>query len=273
MPARCRPAVVRIWVAPAGVALAVPTVPVRTMLTAAILVGLALLVWPVRSATAARMSRILRRSDDHPAEKPAARAIYPRWLRAAAAAGGIAVAVMLSSLFGIALGLAVAVGSDRLLRRLEPPAVRHERLARERELPATLDLLAVTLRAGMPVDAAIELAADACAGPLTADLRHIAASTRLGAGAAAAWAPFADDTVWGPVARAVRRSATSGSALAARFEQVAQERRTARAQRAEAAAKRASVVAMVPLGLCFLPAFICIGVIPVVVGLLSGALK
>jgi pilus assembly protein TadC len=242
------------------------------MLTAAILVGLALLVWPVRNVSAARVSRILGKPDSPP-KMPAAQGIRPTWLRAAAIVAGIATAVALGSLPGIVIGIGVAVGLDRLLRRLEPSEIRHERLARERELPAMLDLLAVTLRAGMPIDAAIELAADSGAGPLTDDLRHIAASTRLGAGIAAAWAPYAGDTVWGPVARAVRRSATSGSALAATFERVAQERRTARAQRAEAVAKRASVLAMAPLGLCFLPAFICIGVIPVVVGLLSGALK
>ena len=237
------------------------------------LAGLAVVVWPVRDVPAARIARVLRRSVDAPAEKPAAPAIRRRRLRLAAVAGGIAVAVVLGSLPGVVIGIGVAVGLDRLLPRLETPEVRIERAARERELPATLDLLAVTLRAGMPVDAAIELAAEACAGPLTEDLRHIAASTRLGAGAAAAWAPYTADSVWGPVARAVRRSATSGSALAATFERVAQERRTARAQRAEAVAKRASVLAMAPLGLCFLPAFICIGIVPVVVGLLSGALK
>jgi pilus assembly protein TadC len=264
---------VRTWVATTGFGSTVPTVSVRPMLTAAALAGLAFLIWPVRNGTSARMDRILGPSADPPPETPAAQGIRPGWLRAAAIVAGIAVAAALGSLPGVAIGIAVAVGLDRLLRRLEPPEMRSERLARERELSATLDLLAVTLRAGMPIDAAIELAADASAGPLTDDLRHIASSTRLGAGAIASWAPYAGDTVWGPVARAVRRSATSGSALAATFERVAQERRTARAQRAEAAAKRASVLAMAPLGLCFLPAFICIGVIPVVVGLLSGALQ
>lgn len=243
------------------------------MVTAALLAGLGVVVWPARNVPATRIVRVLRRSVAAPAEKPAAAVIRQRRLRLAAAGGGIAVALVLASLTGVVIGIGVAVGLDRLLRRLESPDVRAERAVRERELPATLDLLAVTLRAGLPVDAAIELAAEACAGPLTDDLRRIAASTRLGAGAAAAWAPYAADSVWGAVARAVRRSANSGSALAATFERVAQERRTARAQRAEAVAKRASVLAMAPLGLCFLPAFICIGIIPVVVGLLSGALK
>ena len=37
--------------------------------------------------------------------------------------------------------------------------------------------------------------------------------------------------------------------------------------RAAAAAERAGVLIAGPLGLCFLPAFICVGVVPVVIGL------
>jgi threonine dehydrogenase-like Zn-dependent dehydrogenase len=36
---------------------------------------------------------------------------------------------------------------------------------------------------------------------------------------------------------------------------------------AEAKAQRAAVAVTGPLGLCFLPAFLCIGVVPVVIGL------
>ncbi|MDQ3055153.1 MAG: type II secretion system protein F, partial [Actinomycetota bacterium] len=34
-------------------------------------------------------------------------------------------------------------------------------------------------------------------------------------------------------------------------------------------AQRAGVALMAPLGLCFLPAFVCLGVVPVVVGIAS----
>jgi pilus assembly protein TadC len=36
---------------------------------------------------------------------------------------------------------------------------------------------------------------------------------------------------------------------------------------AAAAAERAGVLIAGPLGLCFLPAFVCLGIVPVVVGL------
>ena len=41
---------------------------------------------------------------------------------------------------------------------------------------------------------------------------------------------------------------------------------------AAASAERAGVLISGPLGLCFLPAFICLGIIPVVVGLASRVL-
>jgi len=246
------------------------------VVTGCLLAGLAVLVWPAGRAgpvAVARIARVLpaRRSVASTSTADVSRS--PVWLRFAAIAAGLAVAIAVGSVPGVVVGVFVAVGLDRALRRLEPAAVRRIRLARQRALPATLDLLAVALRAGLPIDHAIDAVAAASDGPLVDDLRHIASSTRLGAGALAAWAPYVEDTVWGAVARAVRRSAASGSALATTFERVAADRREERIQRAESAARRASVLAMAPLGLCFLPAFICIGVIPVVIGLLSGALK
>ncbi|CQD23359.1 type II secretion system protein F [Mycolicibacterium conceptionense] len=41
---------------------------------------------------------------------------------------------------------------------------------------------------------------------------------------------------------------------------------------ADAVAERASVLVAGPLGLCYLPAFLCLGVIPVVVGLAGDVL-
>lgn len=50
---------------------------------------------------------------------------------------------------------------------------------------------------------------------------------------------------------------------------LAQGRRTAAARAAHVRVRRAGVLATAPLGLCFLPAFVLIGVVPVVIGLTS----
>jgi pilus assembly protein TadC len=246
------------------------------MVIALVVAGLALMIWPVRTdgtIVAARVSDILPPADKAERQQADARDSRARnFPRLVVILAGLAIAILFPSLVGVVAGGAVAFALDKTLRRLEPAAVRRTRLARQRALPGVLDLLAVALRAGMPLDRAIDVVADAARGPLSVDLRAVAASTRLGSAAALAWAPHADDPVWGPVARAVRRSATSGSALAMTFERLAQDRRDESVHRAESAVRRAAVLAMAPLGLCFLPAFICVGVVPVVVGLLTNAL-
>ncbi len=50
---------------------------------------------------------------------------------------------------------------------------------------------------------------------------------------------------------------------------LAAEARADRAARGQAAAERAGVLAVAPLGLCFLPAFVLLGVVPVVAGLVG----
>ncbi|MBU3749632.1 MAG: type II secretion system F family protein, partial [Mycobacterium sp.] len=69
------------------------------------------------------------------------------------------------------------------------------------------------------------------------------------------------------LARLARRSASSGSALADAAAELAEQVRQVATQRAAAAAERAGVLIAGPLGLCFLPAFVCLGIVPVVAGL------
>lgn len=192
--------------------------------------------------------------------------------RATAAGLGIAVMLVVGGALGVALGVAVAVATDRLIPRLEPAAARRRRQRRAAELPLTLDLLGVCLRAGMPLVAALETVADALAGPLSDDLRVVAGLQRLGAAPATAWAELASDPDLAPVSRAVARSAESGSRLAAAFDRLAADRRSALASAGLARARSAGVVAMAPLGLCFLPAFVCLGIVPIVLSLFGEVL-
>jgi pilus assembly protein TadC len=62
-------------------------------------------------------------------------------------------------------------------------------------------------------------------------------------------------------------SASSGSALAQGIADLAEQSRQDATHAAAAAAERAGVLIAGPLGLCFLPAFVCLGIAPVVVGL------
>ncbi len=139
-------------------------------------------------------------------------------------------------------------------------------------LPLALDLTAVALRSGQPLERALLAAAEA-AGPHASQWIAVARLLGLGADPASAWAGAADDPALSRIAAAARRSAHSGVRIAAAFENLAAELRAKAAEDGHARAHRAGVYAAAPLGLCFLPAFICLAIIPALVGLASTALR
>ncbi|WP_026240477.1 hypothetical protein [Parafrankia discariae] len=67
-------------------------------------------------------------------------------------------------------------------------------------------------------------------------------------------------------AAAIGRTESSGAKLAATLTRIGDRARQEAHAAAIAAARRAGVLAVAPLGLCFLPAFLLLGVVPVVIG-------
>ncbi|WP_207760648.1 type II secretion system F family protein [Mycolicibacterium sphagni] len=134
---------------------------------------------------------------------------------------------------------------------------------------SALDVFAVCLSAGMSVAAAALATAPSAPEGLSAVLRRAADLLALGADPDNAWSPPAASADDGSdaLARLARRSASSGSALAQGVTELAEQSRQDAGHAAAAAAERASVLIAGPLGLCFLPAFICLGIVPVVAGL------
>lgn len=147
------------------------------------------------------------------------------------------------------------------------PAVRRRRAPPPDELAGIWDLLAACLRAGLPIPTAIEAVTADLPGAEADALRAAAGLLALGADPAEAWEPASECPGTAELARAARRTARSGSALAEVAEEMATQLRTAIADGAEAKAQRAGVLIAGPLALCFLPAFLCLGVMPVVLGL------
>ncbi|MCW2599061.1 MAG: type secretion system protein, partial [Frankiales bacterium] len=68
---------------------------------------------------------------------------------------------------------------------------------------------------------------------------------------------------------ALTRAAEGGAPVAVGVLRVAEDARREATGRAERAARRAGVLAVGPLGLCFLPAFLLLGVVPAVLGLVA----
>ena len=181
-----------------------------------------------------------------------------------AGAGGGAVFLLLGGGPGAALaGLAALVVLERLLRRSGADASDGAELACD--LPVACDLLAVCLSAGTPVGAALTAIGGSLPGPLGERLTEAGALYRLGAAPRRAW-----EGVPPPVdalARTVVRAGESGSAVVPALQRLAADLRSSERSDTEAAVRRAGVWVLAPLGLCFLPAFLCLGVVPLVLGI------
>jgi pilus assembly protein TadC len=110
-------------------------------------------------------------------------------------------------------------------------------------------------------------------------LRRAADLLALGSDPRSAWSISPElstdsaDTQIDSLLRLARRSASSGAALADGVAELADQSRHDAAQAATAAAERAGVLIAGPLGLCFLPAFVCLGIVPVVAGLAGDVLQ
>ncbi|MFB9906233.1 type II secretion system F family protein [Allokutzneria oryzae] len=139
-------------------------------------------------------------------------------------------------------------------------------------LAAAWDVLAACLSSGMPVPTAVRVVAERLPGSARTALAETAELLALGADPVAAWQPALAVPETARLARAARGTARSGSALAQLVRELATTLRATAADRAEALAQRAAVLVAAPLGLCFLPAFLCLGVVPVVAGLANGLL-
>lgn len=193
-------------------------------------------------------------------------------VRPTAGLAGVAAAVIVGGWLGLAAAVVVAVVLDRLLRRFEPAAARRQRLRETADLPLAADLLAAALRSGAPVDRATAAVADTLGGPLGERLTRVARSLRLGAEPDEAWVHLTPVAGAERLARAAVRSSASGGALAGALTRLADDLRADLAVVTEAAARRAGVLIVLPLGLCFLPAFILAGLAPVIVAVLGDVL-
>ena len=133
---------------------------------------------------------------------------------------------------------------------------------------AAFDVFAVCLSSGMPVAAAAAATAPLAPEALRSVLQRAADVLALGGDPDSAWlAPPDADESCQALMRLARRSAHSGSSLARAVADLAEQSRRQAADTASAASERAGVLIAGPLGLCFLPAFICLGIVPVIAGL------
>jgi pilus assembly protein TadC len=232
--------------------------------------ALALALWPSRAAVARSRLEAVRplrgapagsRPGRPPSDSPA-RPRRRRW--ALAVAAGVGGGLLLGGAAGLLVGVALAVAAERLLRRVAEDGDPDRRAVLD-DLPFACDLLAVCLAAGLPPGGALVAVAPAVDGPLGATLAHVAGRYRLGADPRRAWAGVPEELA--AVARVLVRAAESGSGVQPALRALAAEARASVRTATEASVRRAGVWVLAPLALCFLPAFVCLGVAPLVIGI------
>jgi pilus assembly protein TadC len=164
------------------------------------------------------------------------------------------------------MGLLLRRGASRVSQQDVQRTTR-----RTLELPVAIDLLASCLLVGTTPDRALHEVAVAVGGSLADDLETVAAAMQEGAAADEAWS-LVDAADLQSVASLLRRTSTTGAAVAPMLSMLAEQHRQAARLVALDAARTLGVRATGPLGLCFLPAFVLVAVVPLVVSLLPWGL-
>jgi len=170
---------------------------------------------------------------------------------------------------GAVAGAVVATGAWVVVGRAETPEARRAREEIRRDLPHLVTLFAATLRSGSAPGDGVALVCAALPGAAAERLSGVAARLALGVDPVQVWESLADDADLAPLGRTLARSQATGAAVVPAVERLAADlARRARAD-VEDRARAVGVKAALPLGLCLLPAFVLVGIVPLVAGLLE----
>ena len=185
---------------------------------------------------------------------------------------GVLTGSILGALTGL-LGLGLAFAGRRwtavLVHRAEVESAASSGAEQTSNVPPVdtalvLELLAAQLRAGLAPLAALGTLAEALN---SRPLHTVCQRLQMGSGWGSAWSGSAAGT-FGELRDALAPAYTGGAPSTALLLSLADAHRLSERRAAERAAGRLSVALVVPLGLCSLPAFICLGIVPILISLL-----
>lgn len=159
------------------------------------------------------------------------------------------------------------VRADRR-RRAGRPQTRRD----EADVALAADLVVAALAAGVPLSSAVDAVGRALGGDIGSMLSEVHRLQQVGADTVTATTRLREAAATARLGRALARAGSSGSSpvqvLAAAADAERSRLRTARVARARGAGSLAAL----PTGLLFLPAFVLVAVVPIVVGSLSSLL-
>ena len=185
---------------------------------------------------------------------------------------GVLTGSILGALTGL-LGLGLAFAGRRwtaaLVHRAEVESAASNGAEQISNMPPVdtalvLELLAAQLRAGLAPLAALGTLSEALN---SRPLHTVCQRLQMGSGWGSAWSGSAAGT-FGELRDALAPAYTGGAPSTALLLSLADAHRLSERRAAERAAGKLSVALVVPLGLCSLPAFICLGIVPILISLL-----
>ena len=185
---------------------------------------------------------------------------------------GVLTGSILGALTGL-LGLGLAFAGRRwtavLVHRAEVESAASSGAEQTSNVPPVdtalvLELLAAQLRAGLAPLAALGTLAEALN---SRPLHTVCQRLQMGSGWGSAWSGSAAGT-FGELRDALAPAYTGGAPSTALLLSLADAHRLSERRASERAAGKLSVALVVPLGLCSLPAFICLGIVPILISLL-----
>ena len=185
---------------------------------------------------------------------------------------GVLTGSILGALTGL-LGLGLAFAGRRwtaaLVHRAEVESAASNGAEQTSNMPPVdtalvLELLAAQLRVGLAPLAALGTLAEALNSRA---LHTVCQRLQMGSGWGSAWSGSAAGT-FGELRDALAPAYTGGAPSTALLLSLADAHRLSERRAAERAAGKLSVALVVPLGLCSLPAFICLGIMPILISLL-----
>lgn len=194
-----------------------------------------------------------------------------RWRAGWAVLAGAGPVLAVGGVAGLLAGLAAAglcwrwAGHD--------PGVERRAVEVRRDLPGLVLLVGCALESGCSVADALATAADAHPGPAADALRPAVHRLRLGVEPQAVWGDVDAASGLQPLARALSRSARTGADVSVGVVRLADELAERRRADATDRARRVGVAAAVPLGVCLLPSFLLLGIVPMAVGLVSSLVR